>query len=51
MEHRTELEQLLLNGLPDGERRHVVKTINLVTAEKLRRLQSEVVADIARPTP
>jgi hypothetical protein len=45
MEHRSDLEDILLNGLPEQERRHVVKVMQQVTAEKLRRKQSESLRD------
>jgi hypothetical protein len=45
VEHRTELEDILLNGLPEQERRHVMKVIQKVNTEKLRRKQSETAAD------
>jgi hypothetical protein len=36
MEHRTDLEDILLNGLPEQERHHVVRVMAQVNAEKLR---------------
>ena len=41
MEHRLDLEHLLLNGLPEQERRHVAKVMRQVTEKKLQRLQAE----------
>ena len=43
MEHRQDLETILLNGLPEQERRHVVKVMQRVTEERLRRKRSESV--------
>jgi hypothetical protein len=40
MEHRFELQDILLRGLPEQERQHVVRVIEQVTAEKRRHLQS-----------
>jgi hypothetical protein len=45
MEHRSDLEDILLNGLPDHERRHVIRTMRQVTAAKLQRKQAEGVRD------
>jgi hypothetical protein len=45
MEHRLDLEHLLLDGLPEQERRHVLMVMREMTAEKLRRKQSETAAD------
>jgi hypothetical protein len=45
MEHRSDLEDILLNGLPEQERRHVVKVMQQVTAAKLRVKRSEGVRD------
>jgi hypothetical protein len=41
MEHRFDLENILLNGLPEKERRHVVKVMRHVTEKKLQRLKAE----------
>ena len=41
MEHRNDLEDILLNGLPENERQQVVSTMRRVTSERLRILQSE----------
>ena len=43
MEHRFELENLLLNGLPETERRYVAKMMLRVDAESLRRRRSETI--------
>ena len=41
MEHRHDLEEILLSGLPDDERKHVVDIINNDGAEaKLARLRA-----------
>ena len=45
MEHRSDLEDLLLDGLPEQERRQVVKTMRQVTEAKLRRKQAAGVRD------
>ncbi len=45
MEHRLDLENLLLAGLPEQERRHVVKVMEQVTIEKTRRLHNQHVRD------
>jgi hypothetical protein len=37
MEHRQDLETLLLDGLPDLERQHVIQAMDRTTAAKLRR--------------
>jgi hypothetical protein len=37
MEYRNDLADVLLNGLPDDERKQVIETISQVDAEKLRR--------------
>jgi len=37
MEYRNDLASVLLSGLPDDERDHVVNVIHQVDAEKLRR--------------
>ena len=37
MEHRHDLERLLLDGLPELEREHVMKVMDRTTAAKLRR--------------
>jgi hypothetical protein len=40
MRHRNDLEDILLNGLPEQERRQVVKVRQQVTTETLRYRQS-----------
>jgi hypothetical protein len=45
MEHRLDLENLLLDGLPEQERRHVVNVMEQVTFEKARRLRELGVVD------
>lgn len=45
MEHRLDLERLLLDGLPHQERVHVAKVMRKVTAEKTRRLRAHDVRD------
>ena len=47
MEHRTDLEQILLDGLPKDERQHVELLIRLSTLERIRHLQSEGLRDNA----
>lgn len=42
MEHRDDLEQLLLDGLPSVEREHVRQVIRQGDVEKLRRKRGEV---------
>jgi hypothetical protein len=37
MEHRQDLERLLLDGLPEAERKHVIQAMDKTTAAKLRR--------------
>lgn len=37
MEYRDDLANILLSGLPDDERHHVVEVIHQTDAEKLRR--------------
>lgn len=41
MEHRDDLSKLLLDGLPPGEREHVINVIKRGDAEKLRRKRAE----------
>ena len=41
MEHRTELEQILLAGLPERERHETVQSIRAATAKKLKHLQRQ----------
>ena len=41
MEHRDDLSELLLNGLPREEREHVIETIKQGDEAKLRRLREE----------
>jgi hypothetical protein len=45
MEHRSDLENILLNGLPEQERHHVVKIMQQVTTGKLQRLRAQDVRD------
>jgi hypothetical protein len=40
MEHRHDLERILLDGLPDLEREHVIEAMDSTTAAKLRRLRA-----------
>ena len=40
MEHRHDLEEILLSGLPDDERRHVVEVISKEDESKLQELRS-----------
>jgi hypothetical protein len=40
MEHRHDLERILLDGLPELEREHVVAAMDSTTAAKLRRLRA-----------
>jgi hypothetical protein len=39
MEHRQDLERLLLDGLPGLERKHVIQVMDATTAAKLRCLR------------
>jgi hypothetical protein len=39
MEHRRDLELLLLDGLAEPERQHVVQAIDRTTAQTLQRLK------------
>jgi hypothetical protein len=41
MEHRVELEQLLLDGLPDQERRQTIHSMQRATDRKLAHLQRQ----------
>jgi hypothetical protein len=41
MEHRDDLSELLLDGLPPDERDHVINVIKQGDAEKLRRKRAE----------
>ncbi|HEX4427841.1 MAG TPA: hypothetical protein VHZ96_01080 [Frankiaceae bacterium] len=41
MEHRDDLSELLLDGLPADEREHVINVIKQGDAEKLRRKRAE----------
>ncbi len=41
MEDRDDLSELLLNGLPEDEREHVINVIKQGDAEKLRRKRAE----------
>jgi hypothetical protein len=41
MEHRKDLEELLLDGLPQGERQHVVDAIKQTTARTLADKRSQ----------
>ena len=45
MEHREDLEELLLNGLPHGEREHVVRVMGEQTAAKLQSKRAAWVSD------
>jgi hypothetical protein len=45
MEHRFELQDILLRGLPEQERQHVVRVMEQVTADKRRHLQSQDTPD------
>jgi hypothetical protein len=45
MEHRFELQDILLRGLPEQERQHVVRVMEQVTADKRRHLQSRDTPD------
>ena len=45
MEDRKDLEELLLDGLPQPERQHVVDTIKDATARKLADKRSQDQAD------
>jgi hypothetical protein len=45
MEHRNDLAEILLSGLPDDERNHVVEVINQADAEKLRRKREQGAAE------
>jgi hypothetical protein len=40
MEHRHDLEQILLNGLPEDERRQTIDSITEATAARLAHLRS-----------
>jgi len=41
MEHRQDLEDLLMSGLPPVEQQHVAQTMRAVTAAKLRRKRAQ----------
>jgi hypothetical protein len=41
MEHRQDLEDLLMSGLPATEQQQVAQAIREVTAEKLRRKRAQ----------
>jgi hypothetical protein len=41
MEHRTELEQILLAGLPERERHETLQSIRSATAKKLDHLRRQ----------
>jgi hypothetical protein len=41
MEHRTELEQILLAGLPERERHETLESIRAATAKKLKHLRQQ----------
>jgi hypothetical protein len=41
MEHRRDLEDLLMSGLPDDERQHIADAIRETTAAKLRRKRTQ----------
>ncbi len=49
MEHRDDLSELLLNGLPPEEREHVLKVIRQGDAEKLARLRAENTPEPRQP--
>jgi hypothetical protein len=40
VEHRHDLEEILLSGLPDDERRHVIEIINKDDESKLQELRA-----------
>ena len=40
MEHRNDWERILLDGLPEQERRHVERVMAKATAQKLARLRA-----------
>lgn len=48
MEHRNDLEEILLAGLPEVERRHVASVIGDVTANKLRHKRAQGVVEQRR---
>ncbi len=48
MEHRRDLEEILLSGLSDDERHHVVETINTDDELKLDQLQAQGIGEQAR---
>jgi hypothetical protein len=51
MEHRTELEQILLDGLPEQERQKSMESMQRTTAKKLAHLQWQAdVSDKINPT-
>jgi hypothetical protein len=41
MEHRPDLENVLLNGLPDAERQHLLRLMDRVAVRKLKVLQTD----------
>lgn len=47
MEHRDDLENLLMDGLPEAERRHVADAIDRTNAEKLQELRDSGPDDAA----
>jgi hypothetical protein len=47
MEHRTDLEEVLLAGLPEQDRRETVESIREATARKLDRLRQQTDAEEA----
>jgi hypothetical protein len=47
MEYRDDLANVLLSGLPDGERHHVVDVIHQVEGEQLRNKRARVDSDNA----
>jgi hypothetical protein len=51
MEHRDDLEKLLLDGLTEAEREQVRQAIGQQTAKKLHRHRDEKPADEPAPVP
>lgn len=51
MEDRQDLETLLLDGLPDREREHVIEAIDSTNAEMLRRMRAGGPDDAADDQP
>ncbi len=52
MEHRNDLAEILLSGLPEDERSHVLQAINRADAEKLahKRAQGAAEGDVLEVT-